>query len=201
MLETASVLWTGGFARAIMLPPAERPRREGRPMHDFYDLIREWQTFYATLALACATLIGLLFIALTINQDVLRKKKNVWRLRIARKAFGDFLLVLMTSIMFLVPRLPPVGLAAALFALGVAWSFGVIARLVMIFIREKSRQLSVRKVIRVFLLSFIGGIGLTGVAIALWLEYTDVLYWLVAVFAALIASASATSWTLLMQED
>jgi hypothetical protein len=49
----------------------------------------------------------------------------------------------------------------------------------------------------VFFLSFLGGIGLIGVAVALWLEYTDVLYWLVAVLAALLASASTTAWTLL----
>jgi hypothetical protein len=166
-------------------------------LQDFSGLIREWQVFYATVAAACATLIGLLFIAMTLNPEVLTDKRNIWRLRIARKAFGDFLLVLMTSIMFLVPRLPPVGLAAALFALGIAWSFGVVGRLVLITLREGPRHLSPGKLIRIFSLSFVGGIGLIGVAIALWLEYTDVLYWLVAVLASLLASASTTAWTLL----
>jgi hypothetical protein len=129
-------------------------------MQQFTDLIKEWQTFYATLALACATLIGLLFIAMTVNPETLKNRTNAWQLRIARKTFGDFLLVLMTSLMFLVPGLPPLGLASALFALGIAWSFGVIGRLLVTTMRERRQVFSLGKQIRVFYLSLLGGIDL-----------------------------------------
>jgi hypothetical protein len=134
---------------------------------------------------------------MTFRPEIFKNNADRWPLRIARKTFGDFLLVLMTSLMFLVPRLPPVGLGAALFALGVAWSFGVVGRLAVAAIQEGLHTFSTARLLRVFFLSFLGGIGLIGVAVALWLEYTDVLYWLVAVLAALLASASTTAWTLL----
>jgi hypothetical protein len=164
-------------------------------MDQYAEIIQSWQIFYATLAAACATLIGLLFIAFTFNADMFRNKKNYWHLRIARKTFGDFLLVLMTSLMFLVPRLPPVGLASALLALGIAWSLGVVGRLIIATIRTSEHHFPTE--IRVFGLSLVGGIGLMGVAVALWLGHTEILYWLVAAMAALLASASTTAWTLL----
>jgi hypothetical protein len=164
-------------------------------MDQYAEIIRSWQVFYATLATACATLIGLLFIAFTFNADIFRNRKTSWHLRIARKTFGDFLLVLMTSLMFLVPGLPPVGLASALLALGIAWSLGVVGRLIVATIRTGEHNFPAE--IRVFGLSLAGGIGLMGVAVALWLGHTEVLYWLVAAMAALLASASTTAWTLL----
>jgi hypothetical protein len=66
----------------------------------------------------------------------------------------------MTSLMFLVPGLPPLGLASALFALGIAWSFGVIGRLLVTTMRERRQVFSLGKQIRVFYLSLLGGIGL-----------------------------------------
>lgn len=71
-------------------------------MQQFVELMEGWQVFYATLAAACATLIGLLFIALTFHPSFFRDNRNKWQLRIARKTFGDLLLVLLTSLMFLV---------------------------------------------------------------------------------------------------
>ncbi len=167
-------------------------------MQDFAQLIEGWRIFYATLAAACATLVGLLFIALTFNPSVSRAGKDSWELRIARKTFGDFLLVLMTSLMFLVPGLPPVGLAAALVAIGVSWTLGVLVRMNVSAIRNGRLNVPLGKRIRVFGLSFVGGAGLVAVGIALWLGYTDVLYWLVGGLASLLASASATAWTLLV---
>jgi hypothetical protein len=169
-------------------------------MQQFVELLQGWQVFYATLAAACATLIGLLFIALTFHPSFLRDKRNRWQLRIARKTFADLLLVLLTSLMFLVPKLPPTGLAVALFALGASWSLGDIGRVAAGAKRDGVIGLSRLRTIRGFILSFVGGVGLIGVAVAIWFGYTDVLYWLVAVLAALLASAGTTAWALLTEE-
>jgi hypothetical protein len=42
-------------------------------MRPFAEVLRDWQMFYATVATACATLTGLLFVALTLNTAVLRR--------------------------------------------------------------------------------------------------------------------------------
>ncbi len=166
-------------------------------MQTFAELIRSWQIFYATLAAACATLVGLLFIALTVNPGTSRGGASSWDLRIARKTFGDFLLVLMTSLMFLVPGLPPDGLAVALVALGIAWIPGMLIRMIVGMARNGRTKVPLARRIRAFSLSLAGGVGLVVVGIALWLGYTDVLYWLVCVLAALLASAASTAWILL----
>ena len=170
-------------------------------MHDFSEAIQGWQTFYATLAASCATLIGLLFIAITFHPDLLTSPGGKHRIRIARKTFGDFFLVLVTSLVFLIPRLSPQGLATALFALGVAWSLRVVAGLVVAGLQERSVALVFRSLIPLSALSLLGGIGLIGVSVAIWLEYTDILYWLVGALAALLASASTAAWSLLTQSQ
>ena len=162
---------------------------------DFTSLIRDWQVFYATLATASATLVGLLFLAITLNAESLLARRNAWRLRVARKAFGDFILVLMSSVVFLVPRMPPLGFCVALAVLGIAVTFG--------FTRSFAASLrsgdspGLWHSARTFGLSLVGSLGLIASSILIFLGYTDALYWLVAVWTALIASACATAWTLL----
>ncbi len=161
----------------------------------FTALIRDWQVFYATLAAASATLIGLLFVAFTFNAESLLLRRNAWRLRILRKAFGDFLLVLMSSVTFLVPRMPRVGLCVALSVLGAIVTFGVTRSGVRSL--QSGGSPGRRPTLRAFGLSLVGSLGLVAVAILIYLGYTDALYWLVCVWAALVASACTTAWSLL----
>jgi hypothetical protein len=166
------------------------------PMDAFEAYLRDWQVFYATLAAACATLVGLLFLAFTLRAESLNRRENAWQLRIARKSFGDFLLVLMTALIFLVPRMPPVGLAVGLSVLGAVWS-GNVCRLLVVMLRARERRLAPRYLLRVFGPSLSGGLGLIAVAAAVLLGYLGALYWLMAVLAALLASASSTAWTIM----
>jgi hypothetical protein len=45
-------------------------------MDPFSTHIQEWQMFYATLATATATLVGLLFVSLSINIDLINQPQN-----------------------------------------------------------------------------------------------------------------------------
>jgi hypothetical protein len=45
-------------------------------MTDFTNTIKDWQTFYVMAGTAAATLIGLLFVAVSINIDVFRKRTS-----------------------------------------------------------------------------------------------------------------------------
>ncbi len=161
----------------------------------FTELIRDWQGFYATLATASATLVGLLFVAVTLNAGSLLRGSSRWQLRIARKAFGDFTLVLMSSVVFLVPRLPPIGFSVALLALGIAVTFGV-SRAAVVSLRDGDSP-GLWHTVRAFALSLAGSLGLIAASVLIYLGYPDALYWLVCVWAALIASACATAWSLL----
>ena len=66
-----------------------------------------WQPFFITLATVCATLAGLLFVAISLhpaNKDE-AGKTNLRRL--AEHTFADFLLVLFVGLFFSVPGEPP----------------------------------------------------------------------------------------------
>jgi hypothetical protein len=165
-------------------------------MDPFIESVEQWNVFYATLATACAALVGLLFVALSLNMETLSREENAGLMRVARKTFGDFLLVFMTSLIFLVPNLPPVGLAVALGFLGLSWTAET-ARLLARARKSSAEQVQVRHIVRRYGLSLASGIGLTVVAIAMLFELTGALYALVAPLAGLIASACSTAWLLL----
>lgn len=165
-------------------------------MEDFQVLIRDWQIFYATLATACATLIGLLFVVFTFRAESQGQRRDPWLSRISRKAFGDFLMVFMVSLVFLVPRLPPLGLAIAILVQGIAWTSSSAIQLFLVS-RRKPASVPWGYLIRIFGLSLLGALGFVAVAIALLLKYLDALFYFVVVLAALLSSACITAWSLL----
>jgi hypothetical protein len=163
---------------------------------DFLLRIAEWRTFYFTLAGACATLIGLLFVALSINVNSLNREDNAQLMRLGRDTLGHFLVVMMTSLMFLVPNMPAIGLGIALLVIGVSWSIGALRRAIG-FLRSNKVARGALPLWRGVALSVAGGLGLTLVAVAILFEVDMALYLLVCVLAMLIASAITTAWLLL----
>ena len=86
-------------------------------MEEFFEALRDWQIFFSTVALASATLVGLLFVSLSVYRGRDEALPSPL-LRRAQGSFGDFLYVLMIGLVFLVPHQAPFGLAAALIVLG-----------------------------------------------------------------------------------
>jgi hypothetical protein len=84
----------------------------------FTAILRDWQSFYTTVAQSSVTLAGLLFVSLSLHRDLIMRSENARLLRLARGSFEDFLTVLMLGLVFLVPHQVPMGLAVALFVLG-----------------------------------------------------------------------------------
>jgi hypothetical protein len=167
-------------------------------MDTFTKLIQEWQVFYATVAAACATLTGLLFVALSMNVDILSREENTELMLVARQTFAEFLLVLMVALIFLVPRLGPLGLGVALLSLGGAWTFSLGKSFWETALQRKVRP-DVGYFLRGFGLSLAGCLGVVAVALVVLLGYTEALYGLVFMLAALLASASRNAWFLLVQ--
>jgi hypothetical protein len=165
-------------------------------MDSFVRSLQAWQAFYSTVATAAATLTGLLFVALSLNLDIL-STQHADRMRVARRAFGDFLYVLMIALTFLVPSPVPAGLAIALFVLGAARGIGLI-RLAMEIPRRKSRRHDIAQLVREFALPLVASLGLLAVALAIVFGYTDAFFALVGVIAALLATASWNAWALLV---
>jgi hypothetical protein len=62
-----------------------------------------WQPFFTTVATVAATLVGLLFVSLSINRDKITAGSNRLLLRIAQRSFSDFIIVLLVALFFLIP--------------------------------------------------------------------------------------------------
>jgi hypothetical protein len=84
--------------------------------------LTHWQPFATALAGVSATLMGLLFVALSLNPHILTETDYGATRRLARLAFGAFAQLLLVALLLLVPH-PTVRLLAL--ALGVAAVVGL----------------------------------------------------------------------------
>lgn len=75
-------------------------------------LIESWHEFYLMAGTASVTLVGLLFVAISIHLDVVLHHKRAHLLDLSRQTLLAYLYVLIISLMFLVPPSAPRMLAA-----------------------------------------------------------------------------------------
>ena len=168
-------------------------------MNDFTQQLVQWQWFYATVATSAATLMGLLFVSLSVNRKSATRPSGGY-LHTAQQSFGDFLYVFMIGLVFLVPHQAPFGLAVALFALGAARTAGVIRHWRhggSSVSRDKRFSASLRE----YGLPLVATLGLLFVAVEILMGNTDSIFGLVAVIAALLATASWNAWLLLIMDS
>jgi hypothetical protein len=76
-------------------------------MEAFSQHIAAWQPFFITLATVCATLAGLLFVAISLHPANKDEAGKINLRRLAEHTFADFLLVLFIGLFFSVPGEPP----------------------------------------------------------------------------------------------
>lgn len=168
-------------------------------MKPFTEILRDWQMFYATVAAACATLTGLLFVALTLNADILRRAENAHFVDMARQAFSEFILVLIVALVFLVPHQSPVGLGVALIALSTGYAVAT-GKYLRDVLRKRRYLPAGRFFLRGLVLSLAGYVGVLAVGIAVLLHWWFALYVLVFMLAAALVAASRYAWFLLTHQ-
>jgi hypothetical protein len=96
-------------------------------MHaDFGSAVAEWRDFYASVAGATATLLGLLFVALALNPSVMHDDSpngmRVW----AGETFHNFLVVLAIAFCALIPDQGELGMGIPLVVLGAQGAYRVV---------------------------------------------------------------------------
>ncbi len=165
-------------------------------MDVFTTTIEGWHDFYLMIGTAAATLIGLLFVALSLNIELLRKDETGNMRIIAAQTFNIFVYVLLFAVLFLIPRNGPFGLGLPLIGIGAA---GLWSTVVQFFAARKSRaNWGRRGVTWRFLLPLISLSVVIIIAISVLYGITDGLYWLVPVMLTLLATASRNAWDLLI---
>ena len=88
-------------------------------MFGFVESIDSWRDFYMLTGSASATLVGLIFVAVTLHIDVIAEAKKSSDIRmLAEEIFINFLMILSFAFIFTVPSDTPSGIGYPLLILG-----------------------------------------------------------------------------------
>ncbi len=147
---------------------------------------------------AAATLIGLLFVGLSLNAEVVTGKANADLRMLARQTFASFMLVLVFALLFLVPQQGSESLGLPLLCLDAFGLYSTVSRFRETR-RKPPRAWGSGSLTRRFVLPALCFVVLFIVAVSVLLGQTSGLYWLVPVLIALIFDASLNAWDLLLR--
>jgi len=166
-------------------------------MRPFAEVLHDWQPFYITFATACATLVGLLFVAVSLNRDSLSRADGGQRMWIARQTFYDFLMLFLVALLLIAPHRSPTSVGLTLLVFGALWSVGL-GRAFRMSITMRRQPPSRRGFVLGFGLSFAGLLSVYVVAVGMLLGRVSALVWLVAVLANLLLFTGRNAWLLLV---
>ena len=108
-----------GFQAGPSLLDAEREE---------HDAMNAWHEFYDVIAGASATLLGLLFVSVSLNAEVILGSENKHSKRLAEQAFSNYLLVLIISLVVLIPGTSERDLGLSLLCLSLSGGPWVLVR-------------------------------------------------------------------------
>ena len=86
---------------------------------DFASAIGRWQSFQSLAGAVAATLLGLLFVAVSIRPTLVGRQDHPDILSIAAKSMGLFMLVILIALVSQIPDLRPSGMAIGLVIIAV----------------------------------------------------------------------------------
>lgn len=166
----------------------------------FQQTIDLWHDFYLMAGTAGATLIGLLFVSVSLHVDLITDPAAAGVLASARRAFVSFIIIVLIALMFLVPAQSARGLGLPLVVFGLI-DLGRTVRLVHVMRHERDRMAELLGAVTDFGrfgLGLASSIGLLAVSITILAGTTQYLYWLVAVIGILLVGAAENCWNLLL---
>ena len=166
---------------------------------NFVNAIAEWETFYLLTGTAAATLMGLLFVAVSIHVETFHRRTSGEMHLFAALTFNCFFYVLLISIIFLIPHISPLGLGLPLLL------FGLLAVVNAFIQQSRARKAHLgpgqASITSRFNLPIATLFLLVLSAIGILLKVSLGLYGLVAVIILLLVSASLNAWSLLVLSE
>jgi len=165
----------------------------------FIDRIVQWQPFFITVATVAGTLVGLLFISLSINKDAIVSTSNPALLRLARRSFSDFIFIVLISLFFLIPLQRGHALALELWAMALLKVRLLFSQ--MLKSSGSAPDYGRWKILCEYVMPVLATIGLVVAGIYLYNErLIGIYYYVVPVLATLLASGCSNAWQLLIME-
>ena len=159
--------------------------------------LQPWQSFYAALATAAATLAGLLFVALSLNLELFVRAEHEHTARIARQTFTMFLSVLLIALLLLMPQETRFGLELKVGLIGALGLAGATIFLVQSWGAAPATALR-REALRRFGWSLAVFLALAVAAIGVLRHWPWVLHWIGLILVTLLLAAARRAWYLLV---
>jgi hypothetical protein len=169
-----------------------------KSMETFTLAVAGWHDFYIMIGTAAATLIGLLFVGLSLNADMITRKENADLRILAAQTFTDFILVLMFAVLFLIPLQGPRGLGLPLLGIDGIGLYVTVRRFLEMR-RSQPRVWGRSGLVRRFAIPMICFTTLMIIAVTVLLGEPRGLYWLVPVMILLIWDACMNAWDLVLR--
>jgi|SRR5579871_2142210 len=171
-------------------------------MHaSFSSTIAGWHDFYMLAGSTSATLVGLIFVAVSLHLDLVGEAGISAIFTLARRTFSSFILVVIISLAFLIPNEDPPRLGWPLLALGVVDMLQTILEGHAVM-RELKRadgwQIFMDRIIRPVALPLLTGIGVIWIAAHILAGTTAYLYWMVPVVILILINAALDAWELML---
>jgi len=167
----------------------------------FGSAVDRWHDFYMLAGTASESLVGLLFVSVSLHADLITDPTAAGVLASARRAFGSFILILLIALVFVIPAQSPHGLGIPL----IIFSFSSMlqtASAARIRWRERTRLLdllgSASDLGRLGM-GAVSGLGLLAVALTILGGSTAYIDWLVGVIGVLLVGAARSAWDLLLE--
>lgn len=156
--------------------------------------LQSWHDFYLVAGQAAASLVGLLFVGLTLHLRAVLARPEVRGL--ARVTFSNFALVLIVALFFIIPE-DSSSLGEQLL-IAAAVSLAIAAPAVASAVRSETRTLEVRQLAMRFGFSILGyiGVGVSGALIIA--ANSSGVDWLAAAVIAMLVISLRNSWDLLV---
>lgn len=159
------------------------------------DTVKEWQNFYFALAGVTATLMGLLFVALSINSSKIHDQNNVDFLKLARLTFSNYLMLLVFSLQMLVPVRSVWQLTAPLIGIGLIGLFWTYSLRLKGHDKRSPHSSFLR---RSFIMSSIAYVSVLFVVAIGFQTVSLTLYFLLTPLMLLVVNSIRNSWGLMM---
>ena len=163
----------------------------------FAEDLQSWHDFYLTAGAASATLVGLLFVGLSLHIRVVVSHFDVRSL--ARVTLTDFFVIVLISLAVLIPRATPTDLTFWLGSVGIG-SIALLIRPGVQAIRNRAaRALGLRVLATRFGISVLAFVAIIGAAILFATgDYHDGFNALVPTVVILLVMAVRNTWDLLV---
>jgi hypothetical protein len=187
----------GGFG-------GERARTmgESHPMEEVFPrLLSDWSAYFAMMGGAAATLLGLLFVAVSLRLNIFQQRNVADVRRLASVILGAFLTALVISGFTLAPQGRREILAIGLLVIGIAGMAATVSlarlRWALATPSERAQRTFLMQGVAIFLTISAPYGGALLASFLFWQAHPDALGWLAVVEASFLVVGTGTTWLLL----